>query len=105
MTKVRLAALGVALVALGAAAAPAHAAWHVTTLTGSESFLRGVDARPDRVPLILEERVSHGTSTLELRVGANAPHRIAVARHAFGDVRVHDGRHRRATGGGVVAPA
>ena len=46
MTKVRLAALGAALVALGAAAAPAHAAWHVTTLTSSESFLRGVDARP-----------------------------------------------------------
>jgi hypothetical protein len=93
MTKVRLAALGVALVALGAAAAPAHAAWHVTTLTGSESFLRGVDARPDRVPLILDERVSHGTSTLELRVGAKAPHRIAVARHTFGDVRVdHDDR-------------
>ena len=70
MTKARLAALGAALVALGAAAAPAHAAWHVTTLTSSETFLRGVDARPDRVPLILDERVSHGDSTLELRVGA-----------------------------------
>ncbi|MGZ4280206.1 MAG: hypothetical protein ACXVVU_26510 [Solirubrobacteraceae bacterium] len=79
--------------ALGAAAAPAHAAWHVTTITGSESFLRGVDARPDRVPLILDERVSHGTSTLELRVGSKAPQRIAVAQHTFGDVRIdHDDR-------------
>ncbi|MGZ6709889.1 MAG: hypothetical protein ACXVFN_23480, partial [Solirubrobacteraceae bacterium] len=93
MTKSRLAALGAALVALGAAAAPAHAAWHVTTITGSESFLRGVDARPDRVPLILDERVSHGTSTLELRVGSKAPQRIAVAQHTFGDVRIdHDDR-------------
>ena len=91
MTKSRLAALGAALVALGAAAAPAHAAWRVTTITTSESFLRGVDARPDRVPLILDERVSHATSTLELRVGGKAPQRIAVAQHTFGDVRIdHD---------------
>ena len=91
MTKSRLAALGAALVALGAAAAPAHAAWRVTTITTSESFLRGVDARPDRVPLILDERVSHGTSRLELRVGGKAPQRIAVAQHTFGDVRIdHD---------------
>ncbi len=93
MGQSRLAALGAALVALGAAAAPAHAAWRVTTITTSESFLRGVDARPDRVPLILAERVSHATSTLELRVGGRAPQRIAVARHPFGDVRIdHDDR-------------
>ena len=41
-------ALGVVVAALGAAT-PASAAWHVTTLTSSETFLRGVDARPDRV--------------------------------------------------------
>ena len=92
MTKARIAALGAALVALGAAA-PAHAAWHVTTLTSSETFLRGVDARPDRVPVILDERVSGGVSRLELRVGRKAPQTIATSRHAFNDVRVdHDDR-------------
>jgi hypothetical protein len=92
MTKARIAALGAALVALGAAA-PAHAAWHVTTLTSSETFLRGVDARPDRVPVILDERVSGGVSRLELRVGRKAPQTIATSRHSFGDVRVdHDSR-------------
>lgn len=85
-------ALGVVVAALGAAT-PAHAAWHVTTLTSSETFLRGVDARPDRVPIILDERVSHGTSRLELRVGSKAPQTIATSRHSFGDVRVdHDDR-------------
>ena len=65
----------------------------MTTLTATETFLRGVDARPDRVPLILDERVSHGTSTLKLRVGGKAPQRIAVSQHSFGDVRVdHDDR-------------
>src|SRR4051794_20850290 len=98
MTKTRIAALGATLVALGAAA-PAHAAWHVTTLTSSETFLRGVDARPDRVPVILDERVSAGVSRLELRVGRKAPRTIATSRHAFDDVRVdHDDR-----GGLVVA--
>jgi hypothetical protein len=92
MTKTRIAALGAALVALGAAA-PAHAAWRVTTLTSSETFLRGVDARPDRVPVILDERVSGGVSRLELRVGRKAPQTIATSRHSFNDVRVdHDSR-------------
>jgi hypothetical protein len=92
MPKARLVALGALLTAL-TATAPAHAAWHVTTLTTSETFLRGVDARPDRVPLILDERVSHGTSSLELRVGSKAPQTIATSRHSFGDVRVdHDDR-------------
>jgi hypothetical protein len=92
MTKARIAALGAVLAALGAAA-PANAAWHVATLTSSETFLRGVDARPDRVPVILDERVSGGVSRLELRVGRKAPQTIATSRHSFGDVRVeHDGR-------------
>jgi hypothetical protein len=92
MTNARLVALGAVLAALGAAA-PAQAAWHVRTLTNAETFLRGVDARPDRVPIILDERVSHGTSSLELRVGSKAPLTIATSRHAFDDVRVdHDDR-------------
>jgi len=92
MTKARLVALGAVLTAL-TATAPAHAAWHVTTLTNSETFLRGVDARPDRVPVILDERVSHGTSSLELRVGSKAPQTIATGKHSFGDVHVdHDDR-------------
>jgi hypothetical protein len=90
MTKARLVALGAVLAALGAAA-PAQAAWHVTTLTNSETFLRGIDARPDRVPVVLDERVSGGVSRLELRVGRNAPLTLASGRHSFGDVRVdHD---------------
>jgi hypothetical protein len=92
MTKARLVALGAVLTALGASA-PAHAAWHVTTLTNSETFLRGVDARPDRVPVVLDERVSGGVSRLELRVGSKAPQTIATAKHSFGDVHVdHDDR-------------
>jgi len=92
MTKARLVALGAVLTALGAAA-PANAAWHVTTLTSAETFLRGVDARPDRAPVILDERVSGGVSSLELRVGSKAPQTIATSRHSFGDVRVgHDSR-------------
>ena len=80
----------------------------MTTLTSSETFLRGVDARPDRVPVILDERVSGGDSRLELRVGRKAPQTIATSRHSFGDVRVdHDdrgaprrrvGRHHRHSG-------
>jgi hypothetical protein len=92
MTKARLVALGAVLTALGASA-PAHAAWHVTTLTNSETFLRGVDARPDRVPVVLDERVSGAISRLELRVGSNAPQTIATGKHSFGDVHVdHDDR-------------
>jgi hypothetical protein len=92
MTKARIVALGAVLAALGAAA-PAQAAWHVTTLTSSETFLRGVDARPDRVPVILDEHVSGKVSSLELRVGRKAPQTLATGRHSFGDVRVdHDGR-------------
>jgi hypothetical protein len=92
MTKARLAALGAVLAALAAtAAAPAQAAWHVTTLTNAETFLRGVDARPDRVPVILDERVSGAISRLDLRVGRRAPQTIATSRHSFSDVRVdHD---------------
>jgi hypothetical protein len=90
MTKARIVALGAVLAALGAAA-PANAAWHVTTLTSSETFLRGVDARPDRVPMILDERVSGGVSRLELRVGRKAPQTLASGRHSFTDVRIdHD---------------
>jgi hypothetical protein len=91
MTKARLVALGAALAALGAGAAPAQAAWHVHTLTNAETFLRGVDARPDRVSMILDERVKGPTSTLELRVGSKAPQAIATGKHSFGDVHIdHD---------------
>jgi hypothetical protein len=90
MTKARLVALGAVLTALGASA-PANAAWHVTTLSNTETFLRGVDARPDRVPVVLDERVSGGVSRLELRVGSKAPQTIATGKHSFGDVHVdHD---------------
>jgi hypothetical protein len=90
MTKSRLVALGAVLAALGAAA-PARAAWHVSTLTNSETFFRAIDARPDRVPVVLDERVSGGISRLELRVGRNAPKTLAAGRHSFSDVRVdHD---------------
>jgi hypothetical protein len=93
MTKARLVALGAAIAALGAGATPAPAAWHVHTLTNAETFLRGVDARPDRVPMILDERVKGPTSSLELRVGRKAPQTIATGRHSFDDVRVdHDDR-------------
>jgi hypothetical protein len=93
MTKARLVALGAALAALGAGAAPAQAAWHVHTLTDAETFLRGVDARPDRVPMILDERVKGPTSSLELRVGSKAPQTIATGRHSFDDVHIdHDDR-------------
>ena len=93
MTKARLVALGAALAALGAGAAPAQAAWHVHTLTDAETFLRGVDARPDRVPMILDERVKGPTSSLELRVGSKAPQTIATGKHSFGDLHVdHDDR-------------
>ncbi len=89
MTKSRLVALGAVLAALGAAA-PAHAAWHVSTLTNSETFFRAIDARPDRVPVVLDERVSGGVSRLELRVGRNAPKTMASgvrARDDAGDRR------------------
>jgi hypothetical protein len=93
MTKARLVALGAAVAALSASAAPAQATWHVRTLTDAESFLRGIDARPDRVPMILDERVQGPISSLELRVGSKAPQTIATGRHSFGDVHIdHDAR-------------
>jgi hypothetical protein len=92
MIKARLVALGAVLAALGVAA-PAQAAWHVHTLTSSESFLRGVDARPDRVPVILDERVKGATHSLELRVGSKAPQTLDSGRHSYLDLHVdHDDR-------------
>jgi hypothetical protein len=92
MSKLGRTGLAVALAALGFAGS-AQAAWHVHTLANSETFLRGVDARPDRVPVVLDERVSGGRNRLELRVGNRAPLTLDEGHHAFDDVRVdHDGR-------------
>jgi hypothetical protein len=89
------------LIIAGLVAAPSAIAapWHVRTLgTGEETFLRGLDARPDRVLVLVDQRRHAGTNRLELRIGST--YRVLdVSPHNFDDVRVgHDDN-----GGVIVA--
>jgi len=77
----------------GVSSAPAAVAapWHVRTLgTGEETFLRGLDARPDRVLVLVDQRRHADTNRLELRIGRT--YRVLdLSSHNFDDVRVgHD---------------
>src|SRR5919107_3649242 len=90
-----------ALIAAGLLCAPAAVAapWRVRTLgTGEQTFLRGVDARPDRVLVLVDQRRHAGTNRLELRVGST--YRVLdLSGHSFDDVRVGHDDH----GGVIVA--
>ena len=60
-------------------------------MLAGEAFLRGLDARPDRVSVLLDERVRGSDHRLELRVGNKAPQTLDDGRHTFDDVQVdHD---------------
>ena len=82
--------LVVAILGLAAPAAQAGP-WHIRSLDAGEAFLRGLDARPDRVSVLLDERVRGSDHRLELRVGNKAPQTLDDGRHTFDDVQVdHD---------------
>jgi hypothetical protein len=86
-----LTAAGLVLAAALPASAPAGP-WHTHTLgTGDPTFLRGLDARPDHVRLLVDERDRGPTNQLELRVGNSGYHLLDTARGTFQATQIaHD---------------
>jgi hypothetical protein len=86
-----IACAGLVLAAALPASAPAGP-WQVHTLaTGDPTFLSALDARPDHVRLLVDDRDRGATDQLELRVGTTGYHLLDTARGTFQAVQIaHD---------------